>query len=151
MKGRGRIARDFLSSRPARSACSPFICRVSADASFCMSDELIVFVTAPDRESAAHIADALVTERLAACVSIVAGIESIYRWEGRIARDRETLLIIKTTEARFAELEQRVKQLHSYTTPEIIAHKIVQGSPEYLKWIRDSTTIEEAQTEARAE
>jgi periplasmic divalent cation tolerance protein len=105
-----------------------------------MSQELIVFVTAPNNDEAARIANSLVSERLAACVNIVGGIESIYRWEGEVARDRETLLIIKTVDGQYAELERRVKELHTYTTPEVIAYKIERGSDAYLEWLRESTT-----------
>ena len=108
-----------------------------------MSDELIVLVTTPNAEEAARIADVLVSERLAACVNIVPGIESIYRWEGKVTRDRESLMIIKTTGERYDELERRVKELHSYSTPEVIALKIERGSEQYLNWLRDSTATDE--------
>jgi len=103
-----------------------------------MSHELIVFVTAPNAGEAARIGEAVVTERLAACVNIAPTIESIYWWEGKVTRDSESLLIIKTTEDRYPELERRVKELHSYSMPEVIAMKIERGSDEYLKWLRDS-------------
>lgn len=103
-----------------------------------MSHEILVLVTAPAEEEARRIANALVEERLAACVNIVPTIESTYRWEGRVTTDREALLIIKTTDERYSQLEQRVKELHSYTTPEVIAVKIERGSPEYLSWLNDS-------------
>jgi periplasmic divalent cation tolerance protein len=103
-----------------------------------MSDELIVFVTAPADE-AARIAEAIVSERLAACVNLVGGVESVYRWEGEVTRDRETLMIIKTTAARYDELERRVLELHSYATPEVIAYKVERGSADYINWLRDST------------
>ena len=105
-----------------------------------MSDVLIVLVTVPNREEAANIADRIVGERLAACVNIVSGVESIYRWEGQVTRDSEVLMIIKTTSSRYDELEHRVKELHSYTTPEVIALKIDRGSEQYLKWLADSTS-----------
>ena len=108
-----------------------------------MSDELMVFVTVPSGEDASRIGEVLVSERLAACVNVVPRIESIYRWEGEVTRDVEWLLIIKTTGARFEEMEQRVKALHSYTTPEVIAFKISQGSDDYLRWIRESTAPDE--------
>jgi periplasmic divalent cation tolerance protein len=104
-----------------------------------MNGELIVFVTAPGAEEAAKMAEAVVEERLAACVNIVGGVESIYRWEGKVTRDREVLMIIKTTAERYAELERRIKELHSYTTPEVVAIEIERGSQPYLDWIRDST------------
>ena len=106
-----------------------------------MTEELIIFVTAPNEDEARRIADTVVDERLAACVNIINGIESIYRWEGEVARDRELLLIIKTTASRYGELERRVKELHSYTTPEVIAFRIERGSTNYLNWIHDSTTL----------
>lgn len=107
-----------------------------------MSDELIIFVTAPNEDEARRIAETVVDERLAACVNIINGIESIYRWQGEVARDRELLLIIKTTANRYSDLERRVKELHSYTTPEVIAFRIERGSTNYLDWLRDSTTPE---------
>lgn len=110
-----------------------------------MSDELIVFVTAPNKDEAARIAETLVSERLAACVNIVGAVESIYRWEGQVTRDSEALLIIKTTDERYEELEQRVKELHSYTTPEVIAYKVERGSEDYLRWLRESTQPAQSQ------
>ena len=108
-----------------------------------MSHERIVFVTTPNNDEAVRIADALVSERLAACVNIVAAVESIYRWEGKVARDSEALMIIKTTDERYAELERRVRQLHSYSTPEVVAIRIERGSEQYLNWLRDSTATDE--------
>ena len=70
--------------------------------------------------------------------NILGGIESVYRWEGRIARDSEVLMIIKTTDERYAELEEQIKALHSYTTPEVIAIRIERGSEAYLKWLSGS-------------
>ena len=109
-----------------------------------MSDALIVFVTVPSAEDASRIGESLVSEKLAACVNVVPGIESIYRWEGKVTRDAEWLLIIKTTGERFEEMERRVKALHVYTTPEVVALKISRGSDDYLKWLREATTLDEA-------
>src|SRR6185503_5950545 len=103
-----------------------------------MSDELIVLVTTSNAEEAARLADVLVSERLAACVNIVPGIESIYRWEGKVTRDQEALMIIKTTGERYDELKRRVKELHSYSMPEVVALKIDRGSEQYLNWLRNS-------------
>jgi periplasmic divalent cation tolerance protein len=100
---------------------------------------LVVLVTVPNKEDGIRIAESLVSQRLAACVNIIPGIESVYRWEGRIARDEEVLLLIKTTAERFPELELQVKQLHSYSVPEVVAVEIKQGSSAYLKWLRHST------------
>ena len=107
-----------------------------------MSHEIIVFVTASNRDQASRIATALVSEQLAACVNIVPLIESIYRWEGEVKSDSEALMIIKTTNDRYAHVERSVKQLHSYTTPEIIAIRIEQGSEDYLAWLHKSTALE---------
>ena len=104
-----------------------------------MSRELIVLITAPNMEEAARIAETIVSERLAACVNIVGGVASIYRWQGEVTRDNETLMIVKTSDERYDELERRVKELHSYTTPEVIAIKIERGSADYLNWLREST------------
>jgi periplasmic divalent cation tolerance protein len=103
-----------------------------------MSNALVVLVTASNAEEASRIADALVGGRLAACVNIVSGIESVYRWEGKVARDSEVLMIIKTTDDCYAALETQVKALHSYTTPEVIALRIERGSDAYLNWLTDS-------------
>jgi periplasmic divalent cation tolerance protein len=103
-----------------------------------VSLELIVFVTTPTSEEANRIAEALVGQRLAACVNIVFAIQSIYRWEGKVTRDQESLMIIKTTDERYAELERSVKEMHSYNTPEVVALKVARGSEQYLKWLRES-------------
>ena len=108
-----------------------------------MSHELVVLVTTFNNEEAVSIAETLVSERLAAFVNILGRIESVYRWGGKITREREGLMIIKTTSERYSELELRIKELHSYSTPEVVALRIEKGSPEYLKWIRDSTTGKE--------
>ena len=103
-----------------------------------MSGEIIVFVTAPNEGEASRIADALVDERLAACVNILSGVQSVYRWEGEVTRDRELLLIIKSTAERYTEIERRLHELHSYSTPEVIAVSIERGSDKYLRWLRDA-------------
>jgi periplasmic divalent cation tolerance protein len=103
-----------------------------------MSNALVVLVTTPNVEEASRIADALVGGRLAACVNILSGIESVYRWEGRVARDSETLMVIKTTDERYADLEEQIKALHSYTTPEVIAIRVERGAEAYLKWLGES-------------
>jgi periplasmic divalent cation tolerance protein len=104
-----------------------------------MTDALIVLVTVPSRDDGERIADALVGEQLAACVNVVGPIRSIYRWQGKIQRDDEHLLLIKTTRARYAALEARVQALHSYDVPEIVAVPIERGSAAYLAWITDVT------------
>jgi periplasmic divalent cation tolerance protein len=103
-----------------------------------VADEILILITAPNAKDAGSIAEALVSEQLAACVNIIPAIESVYRWEGKVSRDNEALLIVKTTNDCYPAIEPRVKELHSYTTPEVISLKIERGSAEYLKWLRDS-------------
>ena len=97
-----------------------------------------VFAIFVDAEEAERIGRAMVEERLAACVNILGPVESVYRWEGKITRDREALMIIKTTDQRYPDLELRIKALHSYSSPEIIAVVIDLGAAEYLAWLRRS-------------
>ena len=102
-------------------------------------NHIVTLCTVPDRESGEKIARALVEEHLAACVNIVAGVASVYRWKGKVERAEECLLIIKTGVSRFDVLKRRIQELHPYELPEIIALPIIHGSREYLKWITDST------------
>jgi periplasmic divalent cation tolerance protein len=105
-----------------------------------MSNELVVFVTAPTVEEGTRISEILVAERLAACVNLIAGVRSIYAWEGKVTSDTEALLILKTTEVAYSRLESRVKELHSYSVPEIIALRIERGSQQYLGWLAQNAT-----------
>jgi periplasmic divalent cation tolerance protein len=105
-------------------------------------DPIIVFLTAPTVEEATRLADLLIGAHLAACVQILPEMESVYRWQGKIERQSEILLIAKTTAAKFAELEREVRALHSYDTPEIVVVPIVAGSTPYLKWLADSLNPE---------
>jgi|SRR5215470_9321376 len=105
-----------------------------------MGDELVVFVTCPTLEDARRIASELVSQRLAACVNIVPGVESVYTWNDQIEVSAENMLIIKTTAQRYDELETRIKALHQYTTPEVVALRIERGLASYLKWLQDSTS-----------
>ncbi len=93
-------------------------------------------MTAANREEAARLAQMLVEKRLAACVQILPEMESVYRWQGKIERQAEVLLIAKTTGARFEELEREVRVLHSYVTPEIVAFPLTAGSSPYLEWLK---------------
>lgn len=104
-----------------------------------MSEEIVVFVTTGSEDEAARIAKKLVGEKLAACVNILPGVRSIFQWQGKVCEENETLMIIKTHDRRFKELERTVKEEHSYDVPEIIALPILAGSKEYLGWIREET------------
>ena len=105
-----------------------------------MAQFVVVLVTCGSEEEASKIAHALVDERLAACANIISPIRSIYRWQGKILDEREWLLVVKTQETRFQDLEKRVKSLHSYQVPEIISLPILAGSSSYLNWLEESTT-----------
>lgn len=102
------------------------------------SQSIVVLITAPSAEKAAELGRAIVEERLAACANIVPGVRSIYRWEGKVCDDAEVLMVVKTQQALFDRLEARVKGLHPYDCPEIIALPIVRGHAPYLQWIADS-------------
>ena len=106
-------------------------------------DIQIVYCTVPDSETGRRIAGYLVEYRLAACVNLLPGIESIYKWKGEIHRDSEVLLMIKSRGADYTALESGIRKLHPYELPEIIAVPVGNGSPEYLEWIR--TAHNEAQ------
>jgi periplasmic divalent cation tolerance protein len=96
----------------------------------------LVLVTAPDAEVAARLARTMVEERLAACVNLVPGVRSIYRWAGAVQEDAEVLLVIKTREDRLPALSKRVQELHPYELPELIAIGVQGGSERYLEWLR---------------
>jgi len=98
----------------------------------------VVLVTCASIAEARKIGRAVVEKKLAACANIVSGVESIYRWQGKVERASEVLVIIKTAGTRLRELEREVKRLHSYDVPEFIAFPIVGGSKEYLKWIGEN-------------
>ncbi|WP_242112916.1 divalent-cation tolerance protein CutA [Luteimonas aquatica] len=104
-----------------------------------MSDVRIVFCTCPDAGTAERIAQALVGERLAACVNLLPGVESVYRWQGALERSREVQLIAKTVEPRLEALIARVRALHPYELPEILAIAASGGLPDYLDWVRAET------------
>jgi len=99
---------------------------------------LIILTTWPDAESARAATRKLVEEKLAACGNLVPGIESIYRWQGKIETSSEVLVIFKTTAARLAQLEERIRELHSYEVPEILAVPVRAGLPAYLRWVEES-------------
>lgn len=98
----------------------------------------IVLITAPNKECAETIAQALVSEKLAACVNIIEGLTSVYRWKGIIEKEQEVLMIVKSIDELFKRLEARVLELHPYECPEIIAIDIEKGYTAYLDWISES-------------
>jgi len=104
-----------------------------------MNGPVVVFITASGAEEGARIAEALVADKLAACVNRIDGISSVYWWKGGIERSAESLLIAKTSAYLVENLIARVKELHSYAVPEVIALPIGAGNPDYLKWIDEVT------------
>jgi periplasmic divalent cation tolerance protein len=103
-------------------------------------DAILILSTVPDEAKGLEIARALVAERLAACVTTLPHATSVYRWEGKIVEDGEYVLLIKTRAGRYAELEARLKALHPYKVPEIIALPVVDGSAAYVNWISAETS-----------
>ncbi|MCK9380350.1 MAG: divalent-cation tolerance protein CutA [Sulfuritalea sp.] len=103
---------------------------------------LLILTNLPDEASAQALATALVTERLAACVNILAPCRSVYRWQGKIESVPEVPLLIKTTAARYAALETAIRARHPYELPEIIAVPVAHGLPEYLAWLITETRAE---------
>ena len=99
------------------------------------SEPIVVLMTAGSREEANQIAELLVSTQLAACVQILPEIESVYRWQGEVKREKEILLLAKTVASRFDELESKVRAIHSYETPEIIAVPVTDFSAPYLGWL----------------
>lgn len=103
------------------------------------TDKIAVFVTCSSEEESLKIARQIVQERLAACVNMISPVRSVYRWQGAVEEAQEWLLIIKTRGELFAALEERIRGLHSYSVPEIIAVPIRAGSARYLEWIEQET------------
>lgn len=99
------------------------------------NDQIVVLMTAPNADEATRIAEMLVERKLAACLQILPPMTSIYVWKGEVQRESEILLVAKSTRAKFDELEEAVRAIHSYETPEIIALPIVAGSQAYLSWL----------------
>ena len=102
------------------------------------SDAIVVFMTAANAEEASRIAEILIQKNLAACVQILPEMQSVYRWKGEIERQSEILILAKTVQSKFSELETQVRAVHSYETPEIIASPLTDGSKPYLEWLSAS-------------
>jgi periplasmic divalent cation tolerance protein len=111
---------------------------------------IVVLMTAGSREEAVRLAEMLVGSRLSACVQILPEMESVYHWKGKVRRDPEHLLLAKTTEANFEELEREVRALHSYETPEIVALPVTAASAPYLEWLQ-TTVISHRQPQTHKE
>jgi len=102
------------------------------------NDILVVFCTFPDMETAGKAVRELVEQRLAACGNILKEVHSVYRWRGEVESSEEVLAILKLDSTRYGELETKLRSLHPYEVPEIIAFPISKGLPEYLRWVADS-------------
>lgn len=96
----------------------------------------VVFVTAPSRATAERLAKGILSEGMAACVNLIPGLRSLYRWKGKLRSDPEVLLVIKTSSARLEALRRWVRAHHPYELPEFLALPVSEGDPAYLKWIR---------------
>lgn len=105
-----------------------------------MTEVVAVLVTVPDPGKAAELARALVEARLAACGNVVPGVRSIFRWEGKVQDEAEALLILKTTRGRIPELVARIRALHPYEVPEVLAIPVEEGNGAYLDWVVKSTS-----------
>ena len=103
-------------------------------------DTIVVLITVPSPEAGERIARPLVEEHLAACVNLVPGVTSVFWWEGAVQTEAEALLIVKTRRHLFEALAARVRSLHPYTVPEIIAIPLAAGNQAYLDWVRDAVT-----------
>ena len=99
---------------------------------------IVMVTTVGDEEQGNLIARELVSRRHAACVNMVSGVKSFYRWQGKICRDSEYLLVIKTQEAEYDAVSATILELHSYDVPEILAFSVARGEPRFLEWIATS-------------
>jgi periplasmic divalent cation tolerance protein len=104
-----------------------------------VTDALVCFCTCPDPEVATRLARALVEARHAACVNVLPGVTSVYRWLGQVEAAAETLLVIKTTRAAFPALQAALRAQHPYELPELVAVRVDNSLPEYLTWLADAT------------
>lgn len=100
---------------------------------------VLIYSTFPSQETAEAAGRALVERRLAACVNILPGMTSIYRWEGAIAREAEVVMMIKTRQSLSAEVMAVVKQLHPYSNPALVVLPVLDGAPDYIRWLLDET------------
>ena len=106
-----------------------------------MDEVIVVLTNLPDRDAAVKLARELVAQRLAACVNVLAGCTSVYRWKGEVEEAGEVPVLIKTRAGRYDEVEAAIRRLHPYELPEIVAVSVTRGLDEYLEWVKDETTI----------
>jgi len=107
-----------------------------------MTDNIVILSTCSNEEEAGRIARALIAESLAACVNVLPGARSFYRWKGQVEDSLECLLIIKSSRRLFGAVRAAIEKTHSYEVPEILALPVVDGAPNYLNWMRDSLRTE---------
>jgi periplasmic divalent cation tolerance protein len=100
---------------------------------------VLVYMTAGDRQEAERVGQALIEAKLAACVNIVDGMQSMFWWQGKVDKDSETVVIAKTKVGLVTQLTEKVKAVHSYDCPCVVAVPIIDGNPEFLQWIQDET------------
>lgn len=100
---------------------------------------LVILVTAVNQEEARRIGKGMVDAKLAACANIIPGIQSIYRWKGKVVKAQEVLIILKSTRPRYRALEKAIKSMHTYETPEIIALPVKEGLDRYIGWVHSET------------
>jgi periplasmic divalent cation tolerance protein len=103
-----------------------------------MTDKILIFTTAGSEKNAEHIAETLVNVRLAACVNVLPKVTSVYRWQEKVERAEEWLLVIKTSRKNFAAVLNTIKELHTYELPECVSVAVEDGSAEYLRWIEEA-------------
>ena len=104
-----------------------------------MSDAVVILVTTPTIDEARKIGNALVEEKLIACANIIPQVESIFYWQDKVCNEKEALMVIKTRKKLIEKIIKRVKALHSYSVPEVIALPIIKGSKDYIKWVKEVT------------
>jgi periplasmic divalent cation tolerance protein len=107
------------------------------------SEALLVLSTCENSAEAERLAEALVGQRLAACVNLVPGVKSVYRWQGGVERGDEVLMVIKTSRERLEAVEEAIQTLSSYDVPEVLAVPVAGGSAAYLEWVAESVRVEE--------
>lgn len=104
---------------------------------------IIIFITTPTLENAEKISDILIEKRLAACVSILGEVKSTFFWEGKIEKEKEYLVMIKTEDKIFDKVLNLIKSIHPYKVPEILALNVVTGNPDYIRWVKETVQKDE--------